>query len=233
MARISWKTYRFYPGLPGNPVALSDHYRLSDTPFDAAAARTASPPFRRQAGPARRPEFRFGRYADRIADLTPKAQMLTDGRQSLPGEIRHAAPARCFSTSREYGHLLMSDFFAAGGKIVIREFHSPSELAHLPEKVIINCPGYAAHDWWKDKAMVPVRGQTEWLIPQPEVNYGLTYRNVETRSKSDGIMVIALENGDLKGYNDSDKSVRRAESERAVRVIEELYSRFPQSGVII
>ena len=68
----------------------------------------------------------------------------------------------------------------------------PAELAHLPEKVIINCPGYAARDWWKDKAMVPVRGQTEWLIPQPEVNYGLTYRNVEILSKSDGIMVIAI-----------------------------------------
>ena len=75
--------------------------------------------------------------------------------------------------------------------------------------------------------MMPVRGQTGWLIPQPEVQYGLTYRNVQVLSKSDGIMVIVLENGELKGYNDSDESVRRAESERAVRVIEELYSRFP------
>jgi hypothetical protein len=41
--------------------------------------------------------------------------------------------------------------------------------------------------------------------------------------------VIALEHGDMKGYNDSDESVRRAESERAVRVIEELFSRFPAS----
>jgi hypothetical protein len=42
-------------------------------------------------------------------------------------------------------------------------------------------------------------------------------------------MVIALEDGDMKGYNNSDESVRRAESERAVRVIEELFSRFPTS----
>jgi hypothetical protein len=40
-------------------------------------------------------------------------------------------------------------------------------------------------------------------------------------------MVIALEHGDMKGYNDANESVRRAESEQAVRVIEELYSRFP------
>jgi glycine/D-amino acid oxidase-like deaminating enzyme len=121
----------------------------------------------------------------------------------------------------------MSDFYAAGGKIEMRDFHAPSELASLKEKVVINCPGFAARDWWKDKSMVPVRGQTGWLIPQPEVNYAMTYRNVQILSKSDGIMVIALEHGDLKGYNDSDESVRRAESERAVRVVEELYSRFP------
>ena len=78
-----------------------------------------------------------------------------------------------------------------------------------------------------DQSLTPVRGQLARVIPQPEVNYGLTYRNVQVLSKSDGIMVIALENGELKGYNDSDESVRRAESERAVRVIEDLYSRFP------
>ena len=35
MARISLKTYRFYTGLAGNPVAWCDHYDLSDLPFDA------------------------------------------------------------------------------------------------------------------------------------------------------------------------------------------------------
>jgi len=77
--------------------------------------------------------------------------------------------------------------------------------------------------------MVPVRGQTGWLIPQPEVQYGLTYRSVNTLSKSDGIMVMALEHGDMKGYNNSDETVNRAESERAVRTIAELYSRFPNN----
>jgi hypothetical protein len=134
--------------------------------------------------------------------------------------------SQMFFNFTEYGHLLTSEFFERGGKIVMRDFHSPSELAHLPEKVVINCPGFAARDWWKDKAMMPVRGQTGWLIPQPEVNYAMTYRNVQMLSKSDGIMVIALEYGDMKGYNNSDESVNRAEAERAVRVIEELNSRF-------
>jgi hypothetical protein len=40
-------------------------------------------------------------------------------------------------------------------------------------------------------------------------------------------MVIALENGELKGYNNSNESVNRAESENAVKVIEDLFARFP------
>ena len=76
--------------------------------------------------------------------------------------------------------------------------------------------------------MVPVRGQTGWLPPQPEVNYGLTYRNVETRSKSDGVMVIQVGPGQfVKSWNNSNEVPDRAEADRAVQVIQELYSRFP------
>ena len=228
MARMSWKTLRSYLGLPGNPVTFTDHYRLSDTPFGQAAPPDPSipplPPPSWTGAPTQ--EADFGVYSDRIADLTPRSQILTDDNNPFP--VKHVSrTTQMFFNFTEYGHLLMNDFYAAGGKIVMRDFHAPGELADLPEKVIINCPGYAAHDWWRDKAMVPVRGQTGWLIPQPEVNYAMTYRNVQILSKSDGIMVIALEHGDLKGYNDSDESVRRAESERAVRVVEELFSRFP------
>ena len=76
--------------------------------------------------------------------------------------------------------------------------------------------------------MIPVRGQTEWLIPQPEVNYGLTYRNVETRSKSDGVMVIAIGPEQFaRSWKNSNEIPNRAEAEGAVRVIEELMSRMP------
>ena len=227
MARMSWKNLRPYLGRPGNPVAFTDHYRMSDTPFGQPAPVDPSlpplPPPTWTGLPTQ--EGDFGRYADRIADLTPKPQILTDDNNPFP--VKYVSRnTQMFFNFTEYGHLLTSEFFERGGKIVMRDFHGPSELASLKEKVVINCPGFAARDWWKDKSMVPVRGQTGWLIPQPEVNYAMTYRNVQMLSKSDGIMVIALEHGDMKGYNDSDESVRRAESERAVRVIEELNSRF-------
>ena len=139
--------------------------------------------------------LQHGRPVQRPGRQAPSA----DARKSIPSRCKYANRAtKMFFNFSEYGYLLTSEFFDRGGKIVIRDFHSPDELAHLPEKVIINCPGYAAHDWWKDKAMIPVRGQTEWLIPQPEVNYGLTYRNVEARSKSDGVMVIAIGAGAVR-----------------------------------
>ena len=32
MARYSYKTFRYYMGLPGRPIDFADQYRLSDTP---------------------------------------------------------------------------------------------------------------------------------------------------------------------------------------------------------
>lgn len=219
MTRISWKNLRPYIGMAGNPLAFADHYYLSDTPFDEPLP---PPP------PSPVPVPEYYELGNRIGDITPNLQTLTPDLHPFPVKFARRT-TRLFFNFSEYGHVLMSDFYAAGGKMVMRDFHTPGELAHLPEKVIINCPGYAAHDWWKDTAMVPHRGQTEWLIPQPEVNYGLTYRNVEALSKSDGVMMIDIgaRNGMPKGYGSSNEVPDRVEAERAVRVMEELYSRFP------
>jgi D-amino-acid oxidase len=126
----------------------------------------------------------------------------------------------------DYAHQLLGDFRLAGGRIEMREFHAPAEMAALKEKVVINCTGYGARALWRDDSIVPVRGQIGWLIPQREVDYGFFYRNVSVLSRTDGIVVQALEGGDLKGYNDDHEVVDREESLRAVAVIEALYARF-------
>jgi hypothetical protein len=220
MARTSFKYMRPYVGMAGKPIDWVDHYTLSDTPFDAPP-----PPLPPMANGEERPVFYD--MGDRIRDLDSIPQVLTPDVNPFP--VPYATRAtKMFWNFSEYGHLLNTEFFERGGKMVIRDFHSPSELAHLPEKVIINCPGFAARDWWKDKAMIPVRGQTEWLIPQPEVQYGLTYRNVETRSKSDGVMVIAIGAEQFaRSYNNGNEVPNRAEADGAVRVIQELMSRMP------
>ena len=70
-----------------------------------------------------------------------------------------------------------------------------------------------------------MRGQIGWLIPQPEVRYGLYYRDVGVLSRRDGIVVQALDGGDMKGYANADETPDRAESERAVAAIAPLFAR--------
>jgi glycine/D-amino acid oxidase-like deaminating enzyme len=127
----------------------------------------------------------------------------------------------------DYAHTLMADFLAAGGRFVHKEFHAPGELAALPQKVVINCPGYEARTLWKDTSITPVRGQIAWLIPQPEIAYGLFYRHVFMLSRRDGIVVQSLEGGDMQGYGSQDETPDHGEANRSVATIAELYGRAP------
>ena len=65
------------------------------------------------------------------------------------------------------------------------------------------------------------------------MKYGLYYDGVAILSKSDGIMVMSLGRGsvkgDLAGVGDANEVENRAEIEDAVRVIERLYARMPAS----
>ena len=98
----------------------------------------------------------------------------------------------------------------------------------LPEKVIVNCTGYGARALWKDETVTPVRGQITWLVPQPEVNYGVIYDGVSMLPRRDGIVVQALDGGDMKGYGDDHETIDRTEAETSVAKVAELYSRFRQ-----
>lgn len=211
MARISFKTYRRYLGLPGNPVEWIDRYNLNDL------------------APENRPEtpnpLGFAEYAHAIRDLTPRPQDMPPGSTPFPTRYVRRNSTMMFNIA-SYGHTLMSDFLAAGGKVVRREFNSPSELGELKEKVVINCPGYGARALWKDESIVPVRGQIAWLIPQPEVDYGVYYKDVSVVPRHDGIVVQAVDGGDQKGYGDDNETPDRAEAERSVATLAELYSRF-------
>jgi len=232
MARYSYKTYRYYMGLPESPVDFADQYRLSDTPIERE--QDELDPAKGTYGSTGKIQqnAEFGRYSDLIRDLTPRPEILPEGATPFPVKYVQRQQTMFFNFG-SYGHVLMSEFFGAGGKVEIREFHHPSEFATLEEKVVINCPGYAARDLWKDKYMIPVRGQTGWLIPQPEVKYGLYYGGVAVLSKSDGVMIMSLGRGpvkgDLAGVGDGNEVENRAEIEDAVRVIEGLYARMPAS----
>ena len=122
-----------------------------------------------------------------------------------------------------YARMLVSDFRAAGGRIEVREFHAPGELLQLPEATLINATGYGARALFGDDSIVPVRGQTARLIPQPEVTYGLNMPGLSMVPRSDGLLVQVI--GDSGNFNNADTTPDRAASEAAVRRLGELMAR--------
>ena len=70
-----------------------------------------------------------------------------------------------------YLNALLRDFYSAGGRIVIKEFRSRDEIARLAQPVIFNCTGLGARALFNDEKLIPVRGQLEVLLPQPEIDY--------------------------------------------------------------
>jgi glycine/D-amino acid oxidase-like deaminating enzyme len=218
MTRISFKRFRRYLGLPGNPIEWSDRYFIPDPPTSTPGLVPIPVP------PQTRPPLDFAEYRERIFDITPRPEVLPAGATPFSsGPVRRTSSMQY--NVADYAHTLMADFLAAGGRVERREFHSLSELGGLKEKVVINCTGYGARALCQDETITPVRGQISWLIPQPEVNYGLFYRNVSMLSRRDGIVVQAVWGGDMFGYGNDQEVVDHAETEAAVAILAELYGR--------
>jgi glycine/D-amino acid oxidase-like deaminating enzyme len=213
MARTSFKTYRNYLGLPGTPVEWKDQYVLLDSPLDHSTTKPLAPG-----------ELKFGEYHTRIDDLRPAEQLMPAGSTPFQSPFVYRSEEMQFNIA-SYGHTLMNDFRQAGGRIEAREFHSPADLAGLKENVVINCPGYGARALWNDNSITPVRGQIAWLIPQPELTYGLLYKDIYVLSRSDGIVVQDLTGGDMKGYGEDNETPDHAAAEKAVAVVSELFAR--------
>jgi D-amino-acid oxidase len=205
MARRSFRMHQQYLGLADAPVEWTERYMLSD------------------GRPGEPDPLGFAHFGDRVRDLTPPSESLEPRQHPFPVPRVRRAAMPMFNIAA-YGHLLMNDFLIAGGRFQLREFHSPSELSALPQKVVINCTGYGARALWKDESIVPVRGQIAWLIPQPEVTYSLIYKGVSTVSRRDGLGVQVVGPSDAYGYNDANEAPDRAESENGIGVLAPLFS---------
>ena len=213
MARTSFKTHRQYLGLPGTPVEWADHYSI----------RTDQPPPPPAPAASAAPALDFASYSRTIADLVPRPRRLAPEAAPFRASAVYQTENMVFNIA-DYGHTLLNDFFTAGGQFRHADFHSPDEIAALGKPAVINCTGYGARALWRDESVVPVRGQIARLIPQPEVHYGISYKNVFVVPRRDGIIVQDVSGGDMKGYGDTSETVDRAESERAVMTLAEHFS---------
>lgn len=57
------------------------------------------------------------------------------------------------------------------GLFVETHFRSPSEVARLSEKVIVNCTGLGSRSLFNDRNMAPIKGQLVRLRPQKNLEY--------------------------------------------------------------
>ncbi|WP_213086212.1 FAD-dependent oxidoreductase [Roseateles sp. DAIF2] len=209
MARSSFRTWQSLLGLPGDPVQWRDGYLLSDLPFDQDAG----------GYPVGEPD-----YPDlmaRLPDIRPRSVLLRPDEHPFRQPHVRRFTQMMFNLS-VYQRLLLEDFLREGGEIVRREFESPRQIAGLPEPVVVNCTGYGARALFGDQSLVPVKGQTARLVPQPEIDYALIYRGhgLVVLPRRDGLLVATHGEGD---YGNADRTPDRGQTLAAVERVAGVY----------
>ena len=218
MARESWAAHQTYLGTDGDPVSFSDRYILSGG-GDLPQPKTELP-IRTAPGAA---DIPFATFDNPLPGLIPRSFALPADSSPFPVAETRLGSAMQFNVT-ELAHRLETEFLLNGGRIETRDFHSPAEIAALPEKVVVNCTGYGARALFGDTEITPVRGQIAWLAPQPEVDYGLHFRGVTVLSRPDGIVVQHTRN-DMNGVGIDDETPDREEAETTIGLVAPL---FPQ-----
>jgi D-amino-acid oxidase len=214
MARTTFAMYASYMGVAGHPIEFTDHYALSD-------ADPASPP-----PPALPGSHDYVKYIhDRIPDLLPLPHEIPAGHHPFPVKRVVRTTSLTYNVS-DYARQLMADFQLAGGKIETREFHSPADFSSLPQRDIVSCTGYGSRELWSDESIVPVRGQIQWLVPQPGQTYGINYRGLGILKRRDGIGLQYNPPGvPDNGWNETNEVPDRETTVTVVGILQELYSR--------
>lgn len=207
MARHSFRRFQSYLGVDGSPIEWRDMYSLSDMLPDQPRRNLMSaepdyPPLEREL----------------LRDITPRT--VTVGSHPFPAAYVQKRPALLFNIA-EYTRSLMAEFFANGGVIETVVMQDKSDFAAIHERTIINCTGYGARALLADDSIIPVRGQTAKLIPQPEVDYGFFYgnRRVSVYPRRDGMLVQAQAEGD---FNNDSEALDPEESISAVQRLAEI-----------
>jgi len=135
------------------------------------------------------------------------------GRTTLgPGEHPFATPyASVLPVLRFepsiYLDALMRDVIAFGGRIVVRKFDTPRDLAALAEPIVVNCTGLGSATLFDDRELVPVKGQLVVLVPQAEV----TYTAAGMMPRGDGIVL-----GHVNQRGNSSLEIDEAERDRVL-----------------
>jgi D-amino-acid oxidase len=123
-----------------------------------------------------------------LAPYSPGLRILPASSHPFPLERVIGLEAMYVETGR-YLRQLTEDVQTAGGRIEVRRFATPADIATLPETLVFNCTGIGARELFGDSELVPVRGQLAVLLPQPEVRYAASGDWGYMFPRADGILL--------------------------------------------
>jgi len=133
--------------------------------------------------------FGEGRTDALIASMLPESRALGSGEHPFAQSYARQFTGMIIEPPR-FLRAMLRDIQIAGGRIAVRAFRTPGEIANLPETLVFNCTGLGAAELFGDTELMPVRGQLAVLLPQPEVDYAVTAPGLRYMfSRSDGVLL--------------------------------------------
>src|SRR3954454_2379725 len=126
--------------------------------------------------------------AQLLATFPPINRMLTAAENPFPWTSTLRYDTMYVETGR-YLRQMIRDVQIAGGKIEVRKFATPGDIAALPESLVFNCTGLGSRDLFGDQDLHPARGQLAILEPQPDVQYAFTGGPGYMFPRPDGIIL--------------------------------------------
>jgi glycine/D-amino acid oxidase-like deaminating enzyme len=115
-----------------------------------------------------------------------------------------------------YLSALLRDFYIAGGRVVVKEFRNRREIARLPEQVVFNCTGLGSRALFEDEELIPVRGQLEILLPQPEIDYCYLSRGYMFPRRDGIVLGGTWDHNDWSLQPNAEQANRIIEAHRAI-----------------
>ena len=157
---------------------------------------------------------------------SPEARSSPTSRRSIAccarPSIRSRSTACCrydtmYVETGRYLRQMMRDIQIAGGKIEVRRFATPADIAALPEALVFNCTGLGSRELFDDQDLHPARGQLAILEPQPEVRYAFTGDPGYMFPRPDGIILGGTFERRRMGHDARARRRSRASSPRHKR----------------
>ena len=168
-----------------------------------------------------------------MAGLQPGEVLLQPGEHPFPTKYARWGPTIRIEPSI-YLDALVRDFQLWGGRVIVRKFETPRDLAALREPVVVNCTGLGARDLFGDRDLVPLKGQLTVMVPQPEISYHTLGGTRPTPPGSLGLHMMPRSDGIvLGGTSQRDVWTMEPDESERKRVVDghiELFSSMKRSA---